>query len=113
MTLKRSPTVFGIPHQLPSSKSISNRALIINALSGNQATVRNLSVARDTKLMQALISSPDKIINVLDAGTTMRFLTAYFAITNRHKIVTGTDRMKQRPIRLLVEALQKIGAHIH
>ncbi|MBS1489298.1 MAG: 3-phosphoshikimate 1-carboxyvinyltransferase [Bacteroidetes bacterium] len=112
MTLKRSPTVFGIPRQLPSSKSISNRALIINALCGNQATVRNLSAARDTKLMQTLIGSPDPIINVLDAGTTMRFLTAYFAITNRHKIVTGTDRMKQRPISLLVDALRKMGASI-
>ncbi|MBS1488303.1 MAG: 3-phosphoshikimate 1-carboxyvinyltransferase [Bacteroidetes bacterium] len=112
ITLKRNAKLFGIAHQLPSSKSISNRALILQALGGNQANVSNLSAARDTKLMKALIGSSDKMIDVLDAGTTMRFLTAYFAITNQQKILTGTSRMKQRPIGLLVEALQKIGADI-
>jgi len=62
--------------------------------------------------MLALINSPDKLINVLDAGTTMRFLTAYFSITNQNKILTGTERMKQRPIKLLVDALRDIGAEI-
>ncbi|MBS1950239.1 MAG: 3-phosphoshikimate 1-carboxyvinyltransferase [Cytophagales bacterium] len=110
--LTHSPTLKGAPHGLPSSKSISNRALLINALTGNRSIVRNLSAARDTKLMQALVNSPEKTIDVMDAGTTMRFLTAYFAITNQQKILTGTDRMKQRPIGLLVEALRKIGAII-
>jgi len=97
---------------LPSSKSISNRALILNALSGNRSTVSNLSSARDTKLMLALINNNDHLIDVMDAGTTMRFLTAYFALTNQKKILTGTDRMKQRPIKLLVDALLLIGAEI-
>ena len=98
---------------MPSSKSISNRALILNALSGNRSTVSNLSSARDTKLMKALISSEDHVIDVMDAGTTMRFLTAYFALTNQKKILTGTDRMKQRPIKLLVDSLRLIGAEIN
>ena len=113
VTLKSNPTLGGTASQLPSSKSMSNRALILNALSGNRSTVSNLSSARDTKLMQALINSNDHVIDVMDAGTTMRFLTAYFAVTNQKKILTGTDRMKQRPIKLLVDALRLIGAEIN
>ena len=112
VTLKSNPTIGGITSQLPSSKSISNRALILNALSGNRSTVSNLSSARDTKLMNALIGSDSQMIDVMDAGTTMRFLTAYFALTDQKKILTGTDRMKQRPIKLLVDALRLIGAEI-
>lgn len=112
VTLKSNPTIEGTATQLPSSKSISNRALILNALSGNQSTVSNISSARDTKLMRALINSNDHVIDVMDAGTTMRFLTAYFALTNQKKTLTGTDRMKQRPIKLLVDALRMIGAEI-
>jgi 3-phosphoshikimate 1-carboxyvinyltransferase len=110
--LKQQQKIKGIPLLLPSSKSISNRALILHALSGNQSQLHNLSSARDTALMRALVSSSDEFINVLDAGTTMRFLTAYFAITNQHKTLTGTERMKQRPIQLLVNALREIGATI-
>ena len=62
--------------------------------------------------MQRLVNSTDTTINVMDAGTTMRFLTAYFAITNQNKIITGTDRMKQRPISLLVNALRTLGVTI-
>jgi 3-phosphoshikimate 1-carboxyvinyltransferase len=62
--------------------------------------------------MQSLVNSADQTIDVMDAGTTMRFLTAYFSITNQKKIITGTDRMKQRPIKLLVDALRMIGARI-
>ncbi len=112
ISIKKSSRISGIPHQLPSSKSISNRALVLNALSGNKALLHNLSEARDTKLMMALINSPEIAINVMDAGTTMRFLTAYFAVSNQHKIITGTERMKQRPIKLLVDALREIGAEI-
>jgi len=112
VTLKSNPIIGGTASQLPSSKSISNRALILNALSGNRSTVSNLSSARDTKLMLALINNNDHLIDVMDAGTTMRFLTAYFALTNQKKILTGTDRMKQRPIKLLVDALLLIGAEI-
>lgn len=62
--------------------------------------------------MRALINSPDKLIDVMDAGTTMRFLTAFFALTGQNKILTGTPRMKQRPIALLVNALRELGASI-
>src|SRR5262249_28040667 len=82
-------------------------------LTANRSTVSNLSSARDTRLMQALVNSQDHTIDVMDAGTTMRFLTAYFALTNRRKVLTGTDRMKQRPVKLLVEALRLIGAEIN
>lgn len=110
--IRSNPTVKGIVHELPSSKSVSNRALILNALTGNRSLVSNLSSARDTKLMMALVGSDAKTIDVMDAGTTMRFLTAYFALTNKNKIMTGTDRMKQRPIKLLVDALRQLGAEI-
>lgn len=98
--------------QLSSSKSISNRALLLKALSSNQSVVSNLSDARDTQLMNRLVGSDDKVIDVLDAGTTMRFLTAYFATTGKNKIITGTARMKERPIGILVDALRTLGASI-
>lgn len=112
LSIKTNPTVHGTIHKLSSSKSISNRALLLQALSSNQSVVSNLSSARDTQLMKRLVSSPEKTIDVLDAGTTMRFLTAYFALTGKNKILTGTDRMKERPIGLLVDALRKLGATI-
>jgi 3-phosphoshikimate 1-carboxyvinyltransferase len=62
--------------------------------------------------MERLVSSTDVVNDVLDAGTTMRFLTAYFALSGKNKVMTGTDRMKERPIALLVDALRKIGASI-
>jgi 3-phosphoshikimate 1-carboxyvinyltransferase len=104
--------VSGEAVSLPASKSISNRALILNALSGNRSTVSNLSEARDTSLMQHLLASPDKVADAKDAGTTMRFLTAYFAATHQKKLLTGTDRMKQRPIGPLVNALKELGVAI-
>lgn len=102
----------GTASLLPASKSIANRALIINALAGNEAELHNLSDANDTQLMLRLVGSNDKTIDVEDAGTTMRFLTAYFAITGKNKILTGTERMKERPIALLVDALRELGATI-
>src|SRR5690606_32313040 len=62
--------------------------------------------------MLKLVRSPEKTIDVEDAGTTMRFLTALFAVTNQNKILTGTARMKERPIGILVDALQSFGAVI-
>jgi 3-phosphoshikimate 1-carboxyvinyltransferase len=112
ISIKANPTIKGTVHELSSSKSISNRSLLLKALSGNQSTVSNLSSARDTQLMQRLVGSPEKTIDVMDAGTTMRFLTAYFALTGKNKTLTGTDRMKERPIGLLVDALRKLGATI-
>ncbi len=112
MVLRHSPVVSGTANLLPASKSIANRALIINALAGNKATIDNLSDANDTQLMFNRISSHEPIIDVEDAGTTMRFLTAYFAARNQNKTLTGTARMKERPIGILVEALRSLGADI-
>ncbi len=102
----------GTASLLPASKSISNRALIINALAGSRSSLNNLSDANDTQLMLRLVNSTDTVIDVEDAGTTMRFLTAYFAITNQRKTMTGTDRMQERPIGILVNALRLLGAEI-
>ena len=110
--LKRTPVLNGTASLLPASKSISNRALIINALAGNSASLHNLSDANDTQLMLRLVGSDNTEIDVEDAGTTMRFLTAYFAIAGKRKILTGTARMKERPIALLVDALRELGASI-
>jgi 3-phosphoshikimate 1-carboxyvinyltransferase len=97
---------------LPASKSESNRALILNALSPRPAQLQNLASARDTQTMIRLLASPKRVLDVKDAGTTMRFLTAYAAATGRETQLTGTARMKQRPIGILVDALRQLGAHI-
>jgi len=112
MLLRHSPILSGTANLLPASKSIANRALIINALAGNETTIDNLSDANDTQLMLNRISSGEQIIDVEDAGTTMRFLTAYFSATNQPKTLTGTARMKERPIGILVDALRSLGAEI-
>lgn len=119
ITLYKKTVLHGSVKNLPASKSISNRALILKALAeslpaGRQGTSQllNLSDANDTVLMNRLINSPDLELDVEDAGTTMRFLTAYCAITGKSKVITGTDRMKHRPIAILVDALRKIGADI-
>jgi len=97
---------------LPASKSISNRALIMNALSKNAGRIENLSDSDDTRVLLAAINSTNSVVDIGAAGTAMRFLTAYFAITDGEKILTGSERMKQRPIRLLVDALRILGADI-
>lgn len=98
--------------QLAASKSESNRALIINALSNFGGQLSNVSAARDTQTMLRLLQSPETVADVLDAGTTMRFLTAYFAVTGQNKTMTGTPRMCERPIGILVDALRTLGADI-
>lgn len=98
--------------QLPSSKSISNRALIINALAKGGCLPGNLSVCDDTNVMTDALNSKSDVIDVMAAGTSMRFLTAYFSITPGKRIITGTERMKQRPIGVLVDALRHLGAQI-
>lgn len=110
--IKQQSSLKGEVKRLPSSKSLSNRALILQALAGNQPVVSNLSDARDTVLMNKLVGTTEKLVDVMDAGTTMRFLTAYFGITGASKVMTGTARMKERPIGLLVDALRQIGVSI-
>ncbi len=97
---------------LPASKSVANRALIISALAGGGSNLENISEARDTQTMQRLLLSMEKELDVLDAGTTMRFLTAYLVITNQTKVLTGSTRMLERPIGILVEALRELGGRI-
>jgi 3-phosphoshikimate 1-carboxyvinyltransferase len=112
LTIQKRSALMGTVQHLPSSKSVSNRALILNALTGNKGNLLNLSDANDTKLMQRLVFSSDDLIDVEDAGTVMRFLTAYFAITRQQKTLTGAARMKERPIGVLVEALRTLGVSI-
>jgi 3-phosphoshikimate 1-carboxyvinyltransferase len=99
---------------LPSSKSISNRLLIIQALCEKEFPIINISDSSDTIVLQNALKLLDtnKIIDVGDAGTTMRFLTAYLANKPGEYVMTGSERMKQRPIGDLVNALNSIGAEI-
>ncbi|SHN18082.1 3-phosphoshikimate 1-carboxyvinyltransferase [Cyclobacterium lianum] len=97
---------------LPSSKSESNRVLIIDALTSGKNHLSNLAEARDTQTMIRLLAEDPDTYDVLDAGTTMRFLTAYAALNNKRKTLTGTSRMCERPIGILVDALREIGAEV-
>ncbi|MDR0734009.1 MAG: 3-phosphoshikimate 1-carboxyvinyltransferase [Dysgonamonadaceae bacterium] len=97
---------------LPASKSISNRALILNALSNSVFPVENLSDCDDTQVMLKAFESKNTVIDIGAAGTAMRFLTAYFSQCEGNRIITGSERMKNRPIKILVDALQQIGAEI-
>lgn len=108
-----SPEQIKCEVQLPASKSISNRALILNALSGSLATINNIAKCDDTDAMVAALASTASTVNIGAAGTAMRFLTAYFAMKCGN-IVTldGSERMRQRPIKVLVDALRSCGADI-
>lgn len=101
---------------LPASKSLSNRALILKALCQEPCELSHLSDCDDTKVMLAAFAQEGKgfeEINIGAAGTSMRFLTAYFATKpGAEVILTGSERMKQRPIQLLVDALRQLGADI-
>ena len=99
--------------KLNSSKSESNRLLILKALSNNKIKIKNLSKANDTVLLNNLIkSNSNSFWDVEDAGTSMRFLTSYISINKEGVTLTGTPRMKKRPIKILVDALNKIGSKI-
>ena len=97
---------------VPASKSISNRLLIIQALCNNKFNISNLSTSEDTRVLVNALQSPNKIADIGHAGTSMRFLTAFYASNEGEKILTGSDRMKERPIGNLVNALKKLGAEI-
>ena len=97
---------------LPASKSISNRALVLNALSGNTLLPDNLSDSDDTQVMLHALQEMPETIDIGAAGTAMRFLTAYLSVTPGEHTITGTERMKHRPIGILVDALRQLGATI-
>lgn len=97
---------------LAGSKSISNRALIIRALSKDHFQLDRLANAKDTELLIKLLESKDELRDAGPAGTTFRFMTAYLSSKEGAQVLTGTERMKQRPIGVLAEALKKLGAKI-
>lgn len=97
---------------LPASKSISNRALIIHALTGGNVMPENLSDCDDTKVIIRALSHRPEVIDIKAAGTAMRFMTAYLSVTEGEHTITGTERMKHRPIGVLVDALRYLGAEI-
>ena len=97
---------------ISGSKSESNRLLLLQALFPNIST-DNLSDSDDTFVMKKALESTEDVIDVHHAGTAMRFLTAYFSVQeNREVILTGSTRMKERPIGILVDALRELGANI-
>ena len=101
---------------LPASKSISGRVLVIGALSGNAILPENLSDSDDTQVMLRALKTPPKegssVFDIGAAGTAMRFLTAYLSVTPGEHVITGSERMKHRPIGILVDALRQLGATI-
>ena len=98
--------------QITGSKSESNRLLILQKLFGN-IEIKNISNSQDTNILQKALNSDEKTIDIHHAGTAMRFLTSFFAVLEGvEKILTGSERMKQRPIKPLVEALRELGADI-
>ena len=112
MKLEKSELKDNETIEISGSKSISNRLLILSYLFEN-LIIENLSNAQDTQLLQNALESNTEIIDIHHAGTAMRFLTSYFAIQpGKTTILTGSDRMKQRPILFLVDALRKLGANI-
>jgi len=98
---------------LPASKSISNRLLIIQALCKQEFVITNLSNSNDTKALQKALKATATTIDVGAAGTSFRFLTAYLStLVGNRFILTGSDRMKERPIKELVDALLELGVEI-
>ncbi len=97
---------------LDGSKSISNRVLVIQALTEGDFEIKGLSTSDDTNALLAALKSKEPLKDVGAAGTTMRFLTAYYALQKGEWILTGSERMKQRPIGILVDALGHLGADI-
>lgn len=106
-TIKKQSTI-----QITGSKSESNRLLLLQAFYP-ELQIENISNSDDSQLMTKALQSKDDIVDIHHAGTAMRFLTAFFAVQEgREVILTGSERMKERPIKILVEALQTLGADI-
>lgn len=131
LVLSKSETNTFSTIQLTGSKSESNRALILNALSRGKVVVNNLSSADDTVILNGVLrsletgnnnaifgggalmhSDGELTVSIGPAGTAMRFLTAYLSVTGTAVVLTGTERMKQRPIEILTDALRQLGAEI-
>lgn len=98
--------------RLPSSKSICNRVLVMNALAKGHGEIRNLSDCDDTQVMVDALRDMPSIFDIGAAGTAMRFLAAYLSVAEGTHVITGTARMRQRPIKVLADALSALGACI-
>jgi len=98
--------------QLSGSKSISNRALMIQAICGDAFQIENISDSDDTQTLKTLLDTKNSVLDCHHAGTTFRFLTAYLAFSGRTVTLTGSERMQQRPVGPLVDALRSCGASI-
>lgn len=98
--------------ELTGSKSIANRALIIRALTAGDFAIHRLAAADDTVRLQRLLTSSDDTLDAGPAGTTFRFLTGYLSRRPGYQVLTGSQRMKERPIGILVDALRALGADI-
>lgn len=107
-----APERFQATINLPASKSISNRVLMIHALAGGDTLPDNLSDCDDTEVIIRALAAMPYEIDIKAAGTAMRFMTAYLSVTEGKHLLTGTDRMKRRPIAPLVNALRYLGADI-
>ena len=116
----KSPQNLRASIMLPSSKSISNRALIIHALSCAEDCpgtedwdgLKNISDCDDTRVMLNALAAMPETIDIMAAGTAMRFLSAFLSVRKGTHVITGTERMKNRPIGILVDALQTLGAEV-
>lgn len=106
------PKAINTTIELPASKSISNRALILNALCLNSTPIKNLSECEDTKVIIDAFNSDSNQFDIKGAGTAMRFLTAFLAGMEGEWIIKGSKRMHQRPIHPLVETLTALGSEI-
>ena len=112
ITLQKSKIAKASIVKITGSKSESNRLLLLQALYPN-IEISNVSNSDDSKLMQKALSSDSSIVDIHHAGTAMRFLTAYFSLQERREItLTGSSRMQERPIKILVDALRDLGADI-
>ncbi len=113
LTLQHISNIKNNTLQITGSKSETNRVLLLQALYPN-IEIENVSNSDDSQLMQKALASSDEVVDIHHAGTAMRFLTAYFAIKEaRETVLTGSKRMKERPIEILVDALKQLGCVIH
>jgi len=108
---KKDKSVRGVIH-LPPSKSIYNRVLIIRALCGGHFEISPAPSANDSLLLEKLLKTDASVMDAEDAGTSFRFLTAYLSQKPGEWLLTGTERMKERPVGILVNALKQLGAEI-
>ena len=110
--LIKAPVKLSATICLPASKSISNRLLLLNTMSTSPQKIQNLADCDDTHVMTHALQVQQPVIDIKAAGTAMRFMTAYLAGHKGSWTITGTDRMRNRPVKILVDALNALGAQI-